>query len=82
MKKRLRKDLEWIKGKWKRFFLTIGIWIGLWIFYIAVIESSLSGEARNIISPLFVFAPIPLYISLYLFEVWLYGDEKEEVDHA
>ena len=75
MKKRLKKDLEWIKGK--RLLLTIGLFIGFLIFYIAVIESSLSREARSTMTAFSFFAPIPLYISLYLFEVWLYGDEKE-----
>jgi hypothetical protein len=64
MKKKLQKDLRWLKNKWIRFVLSIGISLAF----------------TGIINPydptvLFCILSFVLIITLYFFIAWLYGDE-------
>ena len=63
MKKKLQKDLRWLKNKWIRFVLSIGI--------------SLAFAGINPPDPtvLFCILSFVLIIILYFFIAWLYGDE-------
>jgi hypothetical protein len=76
MKKKLQKDLRFLKKVWVR--VITAIVLALLPSIIVYIQTIKSGNKEDYFIITWIISTILFFIGLYFFVAWLYGDEESQ----